>query len=48
MFLSMLPSEKQKLCSKIYQSVGICIFKPMESQIDVSFKYLKWLHKVLE
>lgn len=44
----MLPTEKQKLCIKIYCSVGICmIFKPTESQMDVSFKYLKWLLKIL-
>lgn len=46
--LSMLPTGKQKLCIKIYCSVGICmIFKPTESHIDVSFKYLKWLLKIL-
>lgn len=45
----MLPSEKQELCIKIYCGVGICmVFKPAESQIDVSFKYLKWLLKILE
>lgn len=44
----MLPTEKQKLCIKIYCSAGICmIFKPTVSQMDVSFKYLKWLLKIL-
>jgi len=44
----MLPAEKQKLCVKVYRSMGICVvFKPTESQIDVSFKYLKWLLKIL-
>lgn len=44
----MLLTKNQKFCIKIYRSVGICrIFKPTESQIDVSFKYLKWLLKIL-
>lgn len=44
----MLPTGNQKLCIKIYCSLGICmIFKPAESHIDVSFKYLKWLLKIL-
>lgn len=44
----MLPTENQKLCIQIYRSVGIfMIFKPTESQIDVSYNYLKWLLKIL-
>lgn len=44
----MLPTENQKLCIQIYRSVRICmIFKPTESQRDVSFKHLKWLLKIL-
>lgn len=42
----MLPTEE--LCIKIYRSMGICmIFKLTESQVDVSYKYMKWLLKIL-
>lgn len=42
----MLPTEE--FCIKVYHSVGICvIFKPTESQVDVSYKYMKWLLEIL-
>lgn len=37
MFLSMLPTEKEKLFIKVYHSMGICmIFKPNRHQLSVS------------
>lgn len=38
----------EELCVEIYRSMGICkIFKLLESQVDVSYKDVKWLLKIL-